>query len=85
LGGGEAGGGVVGAVSEFDEAVDGGLGVVLGEELELLVEEAGAEGAVGGVLVGAEEGVGVVLGELEGGEECVELGGGGFEEVGDGA
>ncbi|HVV74164.1 MAG TPA: hypothetical protein VHI52_22190, partial [Verrucomicrobiae bacterium] len=83
LGGGEAGGGGVVGAGEFEEAGDGGLGVVLGDELELLGEEGGAELAVGLVLLGEEEGFGFFFGELEGVEDVVELCGGGGEVVED--
>jgi hypothetical protein len=71
-------------VGEFDEAVYRGFGVVLGEELEFLLEEGGAELAVGAVVVGIEEGLGLFRGELEFGEHWVEAGVGVFEFVGEG-
>jgi hypothetical protein len=80
LGGGEAGGGGVAGVGEFEEGED--LGVVLGEELELLGEEVGAELAMGGVGVGGEELFGFFFGEVEFGEEVVEVGGGVLEGFG---
>ncbi len=77
LGGGEAGdGGVGGGVGDFVEALEGVLGVVLGGELELLGEEGGAELAVGVVFLRGEDLFGFFLGEVEVGEDFVELGGG---------
>ena len=71
-------------VGEFDEAVDGGLGVGLGGELELFGKEGGAELSVGGVFLRGEEGFGFFFGEVEVGEDVVELGGGVEEGVGEG-
>ena len=59
--------------------------MVLGEELELLGEEVGAELAVGCVGVGGEELFGFFFSEVELGEEVVELGGGVLEGFGVGA
>jgi len=53
---------------EFAEALDGHLGVGLGEELGLLEEEVCAELAVGGVLLGEEELLAVFVGEVGEGE-----------------
>jgi hypothetical protein len=72
-------------VGEFDEAVDGHVGVVLCDELEFLLEECGAELSVGLVLGAAEDGVGFFRGDVEVGEHLVELGVGLFELVGEGA
>jgi hypothetical protein len=71
-------------MGEFDEAVYRGFGVVLGDELEFLLEEGGAELAVGFVVVGIEEGLGFFGGELEILEHGVEAGVGVFEFVGEG-
>jgi hypothetical protein len=83
LGTGEAGDGGVLGVGEIDEAQDRGLGVVLGEDLELLREEGGAKLAVGLKVGGGEEGLGFVLGEIEVVEEIVKVGGALTEGVGD--
>jgi hypothetical protein len=79
--GGEAGDDGVVGVGEGDEAVEGHFGVVLGDEGEFLPEECGAHCAVVLVLVGAEECVGLVFGELEVVEHVVEFGGGGAEGI----
>ena len=79
LGGGEScDGGVVG-IGEVEEFEEGVLGVVLGDELELLGEEFGSELAVGLVLFGGEDLFGLFLGEMQVGEDVVEGGGGGFQ------
>ncbi len=74
LGDGESCDGVVGALREIHEAVDGVFGVVLGGELELLLNEGGAELAVGLKFAGGEEGFGFFFGEIGGGEDVIELG-----------
>ena len=53
---------------EFAEALDGHLGVGLGEELGLLLEELCAEAAVRFVLLGEEEVLGFFFGEVGEGE-----------------
>ncbi len=65
VGGGEAGGAEVFGVGAFDEGIDGVGGVGLGFELELLLDEIGAQGAVGLVLLGGEEVFGFFFGEVE--------------------
>ena len=74
--GGDGHAGDVGFVGfgEHAEAADAEGGVVLRQDLELGLEEVGAEGSVGLVLVGVDELVGVFFGEVEGLEEGVELG-----------
>ena len=55
----------MGGVGEVEEAVDGVVGVVLSDELELLCEEVGAELAVGAVFLRCEELLGFLFGEVE--------------------
>jgi hypothetical protein len=73
LGGGEAGDGGAVGVGEVEEFLEGVVGVVLGDDLELLGEELGPEGAVGFELFGGEELLGFFLGKVEGLEEVFEL------------
>jgi len=73
--GGEAGGDGVFAVGEFGEALEAELDVVLGLDLEVLLEQRGFELGVVLVSGGGEELFGLVLGEAGGGEEVVQLGG----------
>ena len=73
--GGEAGGDGVFAVGEFGESLQAELDVVLGLDLELLLEQRGFELGVALVSGGGEELFGLVLGEAGGGEEVVQLGG----------
>ena len=73
--GGEAGSDGVSAMGEFGEAVQAELDVVLGLDLELLGDKGCFEVVVVFVFGGGEEVFGLVLGEVGGGEEVVELGG----------
>jgi hypothetical protein len=66
----------VGGVGDFAEALESVLGVVLCGELELLGEEGGAELAVGVEFLGGEELFGFFFGEVEVGEDFVEVWGG---------
>ena len=70
------------AMGEFGEAVQAELDVVLGLDLELLGDEGGFEVVVVFVSGGGEEVFGLVLGEVGGFQEIVELGGLGVGEVG---
>ena len=79
--GGEAGGDGVFAVGELGEALEAELDVVLGLDLELLRDVRGFEVVVVFVSGGGEEVFGLVLGEVGGFQEIVELGGLGVGEV----
>lgn len=85
LGGGEAGDGGAVGVGEVEEFLEGVVGVVLGDDLELLGEEPGTQGAVGVEFFGLQEGLDFLFGEVEGCEHVVELGGGVGEIVEKGA
>ena len=73
--GGEAGGDGVFAVGEFGESLEAELDVVLGLDLELLLEEGGFDLVVVVKFLGGKEVLGMFLGEAGGGEEVVQLGG----------
>ena len=79
--GGEAGGDGIFAVGELGESLQAEVDVVLGLDLELLLEEGGFEVVVVFVSGGGEEVFGLFFGEVGGFQKVVELGGLGVGEV----